>query len=79
MLKNGGMILRIGSKTDCVTVVLMTSVIEQEFEQEVFFAVLNSRCGKLMFLHLSVILFTGGCLGRHPQADAPPPGRQTPP
>ena len=23
-------------------------------------------CGKVIFLHLSVILFTGGCLGRHP-------------
>ena len=41
------------------------------------FTVLNSSCGKVMFLHLSVILFTGGesrtpgqthpCLpGRHP-------------
>ena len=47
-------------------------------------------CGKVMFLHLSVILFTGRCklpwtdtpLERHPQADTPwqtlPPG-QTPP
>ena len=28
----------------------------------VFITVRNSTCGKVMFLHLSVILFTGGCL-----------------
>ena len=45
----------------------------------------NSSCGKVMFLHLSVILFMGwGCLGRHlpsadtPQADSPPPEHTTP-
>ena len=46
-------------------------------------------CGKVMFLHLSVILFTGGCLplplpwsdtpmGRHPLLGRHPPGRHTP-
>ena len=35
-----------------------------------FFTVRNSSCGQVMFLHLSVILLTGGCwadphLGRH--------------
>ena len=32
------------------------------------FTVRNSSCGKVMFLHLSVILFTGGI---HPLADTP--------
>ena len=49
-------------------------------------------CGKVMFLHMSVILYTGGGFwqadplpaGRHSQTDTPwqaetPPGRQTPP
>ena len=48
-------------------------------------------CGKVMFLHMSVILYTGGCLpdtsprqiplGRHPQRHPPgqTPLRQTPP
>ena len=47
-------------------------------------------CGKVMFLHLSVILSMAGGLagrhpldrhppGRHPLADRHPPGRQTPP
>ena len=42
-------------------------------------------CGKVMFLHLSVILSTGGCLadtppGRHPpRADTLPPRADTPP
>ena len=39
------------------------------------FTVCNSSCGKVLFLHLTVILFTWGgvCLGRQP------PPRQTPP
>ena len=50
----------------------------------VYFYRQQRSCGKVMFLHLSVILFTGVCgrhpqaetpLGRHPQADTPP--RQT--
>ena len=32
-------------------------------------------CGKVVFLHVSVILFTGGCLGRHPLRSRHPPGR----
>ena len=51
---------------------------------------LQRSCGKVMFLHLSVILFTGGCLLRgvchthtHPWADnprgqTPSPGRHPP-
>ena len=39
-------------------------------------------CGKVIFLHLSVILFTGGS-GRHPREDTPlgrhPPGTPPPP
>ena len=43
----------------------------------------HRSCGKVMFLHLSVILSTGGVypsmhLGRHPPADTPP-GRHPPP
>ena len=40
--------------------------------------------GKVMFLHLSVILFTGGCVGRHspqpetPWADTSPSGQTHP-
>ena len=38
----------------------------------------NEVWGKVIFLHLSVILFTGGkYLGRYPRADTPP-GRYTP-
>ena len=37
------------------------------------------RCGKVMFLHLSVILFTKGVSGHLPaQADTSPPGRHPP-
>ena len=57
------------------------------------FTVRNSSCGKVMFLHLSVILFTGGSVwsdtprarhppGRHPLGRYPPwadPPRQTHP
>ena len=44
----------------------------------------QQSCGKVMFLHLSVILFTGEGLphppGRHPPwADTPTPSGQTPP
>ena len=39
----------------------------------------NEVWGKAIFLHLSVILFTGGYLGRYtPQAGTHPMGRYTP-
>ena len=34
-------------------------------------------CGKVMFLHLPVILSTGGCVSQHALGETPP--RQTPP
>ena len=47
---------------------------------------LQRSCGRVMFLHLSVILFTGGCIpactwtdsppGRHPPGQTPPPRRR---
>ena len=35
-------------------------------------------CGKVMFLHLSVILFTGGCLSGRPLPGQRPPGHRPP-
>ena len=52
------------------------------------FTVHNSSCGKVLFLHLSVILFTGGRgvfgqtptpLGRHPLHGQTPPRQTIPP
>ena len=48
-----------------------------------FITVSNSSCGKVMSLHLSVILFTGvvcldAPLGRHLPMQIPPPHGQTP-
>ena len=40
------------------------------------FTVRDNSCGKVMFLHLSVIIFTGGV---HPLGRALPLGRQSPP
>ena len=44
------------------------------------FTVCNSSCGKVLFLHLTVILFTWGgvCLGRHPPRQTPPSGQKPP-
>ena len=41
------------------------------------FTVRKRSCEKVMFLHLSVILFTGG-RGVHPPWQTQPPGRHTP-
>ena len=38
----------------------------------------QSSCGKVMFLHLSVILFTGGVSARHPPRQAPTPPHPLP-
>ena len=48
-----------------------------------FITVRNSSCGKVIFLHLSVILFTGGVSAKTPPgqtslARQTPPARQTP-
>ena len=40
---------------------------------------LQRSCGKVMFLHLSVILFTGGCLPLVPGGSATPHPRVDPP
>ena len=39
----------------------------------------NEVVAKVMFLHVSVILLTGGSLGRPPRDQADPPGQGTPP
>ena len=68
--------------TECRFVIRHITQTDTETETEAnfthIFTVRQRSCGKVMFLHLSVILFTGGGVhppGRHPLTDTPP--RQT--
>ena len=45
---------------------------------ECIITIRNSSWGKVMFLHLSVILFTGGGVFLQPVADTPSPRADTP-
>ena len=84
-IRNGVMILVLRPESPGGTISLVIFL----FTPFPVFTVLNSSCGKVMFLHLSVILFTGwGCLplgpgvytplGRHPPLGRHTPGTHTP-